>query len=244
MSEQGLIVGCDKYEEWLLPWWWEHYKKTNSYPVAFADFGMTESAKKWCQKRGELITPEEPFARQDQDQIPKEVKILWEKVYGVGIWNFRPIWFKKPLACIESPFEKNIWIDLDCRIESSLESLFNVLEFNVEIAVYKNNKFHQQTLEETGLLLPGESHYSSGIIAFRKDAPIISKWAQLTKCEPHNFSGDQEALSRAIHLEKPVVFDLPLIYNLSWELPPREDTIITHFGGQGKKRLIDDLYTR
>ncbi len=244
MNDLGIVVGCDLNQEWLLPWWWKHYTQVNSYPVAFADFGMTESSRKWCEKRGVVITPPQPFRHEDQESISKEVKILWEKVYGPGIWNFRPTWFKKPFACIESPFEKSIWIDLDCRVEGSLESLFNILEFSIDIALYKNDPYHQKTLEETGLLLPGESHYSSGLMAFRNQAPIIAKWAELTKSEPHNFSGDQEALSRAIYLEKPLVFELPLIYNHSWELPPRGDTIVTHFGGQGKKRLIDELYNR
>ena len=51
----GIVVGADLTQEWLLPWWWSHYSRFNSLPVAFIDFGMSDEMKKWCQERGELI---------------------------------------------------------------------------------------------------------------------------------------------------------------------------------------------
>jgi hypothetical protein len=56
MSQSGIIVGCDANQEWLLPWWWDHYCKHNSYPVAFVDFGMSEAALAWCQEKGQCIS--------------------------------------------------------------------------------------------------------------------------------------------------------------------------------------------
>ena len=52
----GVIVGTDNGIEWCLPWWWKYYQKHNSLPVTFFDFGMTEKARAWCEKRGDVIS--------------------------------------------------------------------------------------------------------------------------------------------------------------------------------------------
>ena len=54
-KEKGILVGCDSKQEWLLEWWYERYSAENQFPVTFADFGMSEKAKAWCARHGELI---------------------------------------------------------------------------------------------------------------------------------------------------------------------------------------------
>jgi hypothetical protein len=241
MKEYGLLVGCDKYEEWLLDWWWSHYSKTNNYPVAFADFGLTEKGKKWCEARGECINCPDLFSKSDQNRICPERRVLWEKVYGKGIWDFRPVWFKKPYACIKSPFEKTIWIDLDCQINADLAPLFTLLDLGAEISVFNNGQAHQKSLSDLNLILNKEAHYSSGVIAFQKNSSVILKWIDLALESSDMFAGDQEALSRAIFLENPSIINLPSIYNWSWELPQNENAHIIHFGGQGKYKILEKL---
>jgi hypothetical protein len=241
MKEYGLLVGCDKYEEWLLDWWWTHYTKTNSYPVAFADFGLTENGKKWCQAHGECVTCPELFSKSDQNRIPEKTRELWEKVYGKGIWDFRPVWFKKPYACIRSPFEKTIWVDLDCQINADLTPLFTLLDLGAEISILKNGPIHQKIRHDLNLILPKEDHYNSGVIAFHKKSPTICKWADLSTESSDMFSGDEEALSRAIYLENPNIIDLPDIYNWSWEFPQNDNAHIIHFHGHGKYKILDRL---
>ena len=101
---QGIIVGCDKAQEWLLPWWWQHYSKLNSYPVAFADFGMTEKAIAWVSERGRYIKlPAAAPLKEVSPERPEFRERTQEK---------RGAWFKKPLACLYSPFPESLWIDL------------------------------------------------------------------------------------------------------------------------------------
>ena len=38
---KAFLIGCDKNVEWLLPWFIENYKKHNSTPLIFADFGIS-----------------------------------------------------------------------------------------------------------------------------------------------------------------------------------------------------------
>ena len=54
-EEDGILIGSDEHLEWAIPWWWENYSRFNSFPVAFADFGMSEAMRAWCRERGELI---------------------------------------------------------------------------------------------------------------------------------------------------------------------------------------------
>lgn len=241
MSEHGFLVGCDKYEEWLLPWWWSHYKTFNTYPVAFADFGLSKNGRKWCERHGECITCPTLFSKSEQKHIPLNTRILWEKVYGKGIWNFRPVWFKKPYACIRSPFDKTVWVDLDCQVKGDLTPLFTLLDMNIELAVLKNGGIHQKIRHELNLILPEETHYNSGVIAFQKKSPTLAKWANLSLHSHQIFSGDEEALSRAIYFENPNMIDLPDVYNWSWEFPPNENAQIIHFHGHGKYKLIDEI---
>lgn len=57
-NDRGIIVGCDQGQEWLMSWWWSHYRKHNKYPVTFADFGLSDRARKWCSERGEVMQVE------------------------------------------------------------------------------------------------------------------------------------------------------------------------------------------
>ncbi len=57
MGKEGILIGCDRNQEWLLPWWWDHYSAHNAYPVAFADFGMSKKALAWCREKGKMLKP-------------------------------------------------------------------------------------------------------------------------------------------------------------------------------------------
>lgn len=124
-KEDGVIVGADMTQEWLLPWWWEHYRKHNSHKVAFVDLGMSLEMKEWCQERGEMIRLwiDDDFIK-EQSQIDIAVVEEWNKAYGRDFWNARIAWFKKPFACLQTPFLRTLWIDLDCEIRGSIQSLF------------------------------------------------------------------------------------------------------------------------
>ena len=93
VATEGVIVGCEISQEWMLDWWWQHYRRHNDYPVVFTDFGMSAEAKEWCKAHGLLTQP-----------------ILLEG---------HP-WFRKPLACARSPFAASIWLDMDCQVNGPL----------------------------------------------------------------------------------------------------------------------------
>src|SRR5579862_7309437 len=128
-QKNGIIVGTDLTQEWLLPWWWKHYSAFNAYPVAFVDFGMSDPVKDWCRERGELISlfVADVFVAEREEIDPALVKQM-EEACGKEFWPSRHAWFKKPLACLQSPFVKSLWIDLDCEIRGQLDPLFDLCE--------------------------------------------------------------------------------------------------------------------
>ncbi len=235
---QGIIAGCDQKQEWLLPWWWKHYSSHNSYPVTFIDFGMSQSAIAWCKERGEcLCMPPTPPIVQKKN-IPTEQRDLWEAHYGKKIWSARKIWFKKPFALLLSPYSFTIWLDLDCQVNGSLEPLFHLLFLGVEIALKKEPQSIQELHRKKKLILPGETNYNCGLIAFRKEATILHQWTEEIACRNHQYTFDQQALARAASNHRPNLLELPDSYNWSASDGLNPNALVIHYHGGILKQLI------
>jgi hypothetical protein len=100
-ADKGVMVGCSKVHEDLLPWWIDNYKKFNKFPVVFADFGISDSMKKYCEQYGKVIN-----------------------MVDVDLEG----WFRKPFAILRAPFKKIIWFDVDVEIKNSIDFLFDYAE--------------------------------------------------------------------------------------------------------------------
>lgn len=233
----GVITGCDKHQEWLLPWWWDHYSRHNHYPVLFADFGMSKKALEWCQEKGNCITVTPTLV--NEESISPSDKQKWENRYGKGIWFCRSTWFKKPLALLNSPFSTGIWIDLDCEVRNGLDPLFHSLAFGGEMALVSEPSFIQSHEKNLKLLLPEEHAYNSGVIVFRPNTDIIHDWIKESSERGHLHAGDQQALSRSIYNRKNTIVELPNIYNWGRVLGENPQALIYHFtGGVGKMEIL------
>jgi hypothetical protein len=230
-EKSGIVVGSDLTQEWLLPWWWKHYSALHSHPVAFVDFGMSEEMKKWCRDRGELIplSVADIFVADKQEIDPVFAEEM-EKACGKWIWPCRHAWFKKPLACLQSPFRKSIWIDLDCQICSPLDELFEIGDYSLSLA--------RETCQPSSHLIV----YNSGVIAFKHGNPVIEEWADQSFERNHEFRGDQDALSAIIHDQNVKIAEMPAIYNWSRCSPPNPHAVILHWHGPpGKATIIHQI---
>lgn len=216
---EGIVVAADEKQEWLLPWWWERYAKHNRYPVLFVNFGMTWKAVAWCKERGKIAVP---LALSPAAAIPRNKRKDWEKLHGKGLWDRRAAWMKKPSAMLLAPFEKSIWLDLDCEVHGSLAPLFQILTFGVEIALSGD------------FLWSGRDGYNSGVIAFRKGSSIFPLW--LKRLSEQAYLGDQDALTEI--LKERGVFTLPRTFNWSPMDGKRSDALITHYHGNLLKALL------
>lgn len=230
MVKEGIIAGCDKNQEWLLSLWWDHYSEHNSYPVAFADFGMSEIGLAWCRKRGTVFRVPE-IKLEGRKEVSYERKKLWEEHYGEGIWFHREICLRKTFAFLQSPFPFSLWIDLDCRVRGSLDPLFALLRDGADIGMRREPDSVQATHRRKGFLKSDEINYNSGVVPYRQDAEIIRNWAREVEERSHEYIFDQHAFAPALKNNPVSMVELPAIYNWSPGDGPNPDALIYHFHG-------------
>ena len=231
MKTQGVITGVDHNLEWILPWWWAHYAAHNSYPVAFADFGMSPKALAFCKERGAIL----PIRKPPQEE---NFSKAFEKEYGKIIWQSRSAWFQKPLALLASPFDETLWLDADCKVQIDLLPLFAPLHLGIDILIAKHP-------EGSPFLQKEVIRYNSGVIAFRKKAPILNKWAKIAREKRNLLPGDEECLSLAIHKTKPRLLELSSLYNWLHDLGENREAFICHYcGPHGKIKALQELKNR
>ncbi len=230
LNEDGIIVGVDLTQEWILPWWWERYRRCNSHPVTFVDLGMSQEKKEWCKERGHYIhlPVANVFVAERKEMDPVLVAELEQK-HGAQFWYSREAWFKKPLACLQSPYRRSIWLDLDCEVRQDIKGVFDLCENPLGIAIAKDLHYHQTQC------------YNTGVVVFKRECHLIEQWAEQAFSLNHEFLGDQDVLSFIMNEQNLQPTLLPSCYNWSrcWGVNP--DAIIFHFHGPAGKRLISIL---
>lgn len=227
----GILVGANARQEWLLPWWWENFSRHNRYQVSFVDFGLSEEKKGWCRERGELITLcTPPLFVKDREEVDVTLVDQWESRFPDTFWESREAWFRKPEACLQSPYEQTVWIDLDCEIVKSLEGLLRSCDHASGIALAKDRAaltFHFPI-------------YNSGVIVFRKNHPLILEWAKQSIEKNRLFRGDQDLLSQIIAENNFPVCELDPIYNWSVGEGKQENVVIYHWLGVAAKSTLQN----
>ena len=228
---RGIVVASDLSQEWLLPWWWDNYVRynnnNNAFPVTFVDMGLSPEMKLWCKERGELVAlPISGLFVTERQDLSSEYVASLEKQHGIKFWESRGAWFRKPLACLQSPYESTLWIDLDCEIKGPLDKIFSLCAHPSGLSIVKEP------------LKTGEMSFNTGVIAFQKGTKLLRDWA-LESLEGHlEYFGDQDVLTAVIKKQNVEVGDLPPIYNLSRFHQPGPDAIIIHWHGHYGKMVI------
>ena len=105
--DRCFLTGSDKKLEDLLPWWHDNLRKYHPHePIVFADFGLSESMRRWCKQRGELL------------EIGKH------PIYA---------WHNKPAAIWQCPYETRCWLDLDCEVVAPVEEIFEYARIGLAV---------------------------------------------------------------------------------------------------------------
>lgn len=231
---QGVITGTNARYEWMLKLWWHYYSQTNTYPVTFMDFGMSKSARLWCESKGSVLSISLPEGiPTPESKIDPLKKREWEVAYK-SPWEARKGWFYKPFALLKTPYEQTLWIDIDTFVIKPLTSLFEISG----LALPQD----QTRVQNPTKLLPGEISYATSLIRFTKNDPLLKKWAQKVKESTHLFLGDQEILSRLICEDQTPITTLPPIFNAKPKPNLSPDTFIVHFGNIAKSELYRKIY--
>lgn len=171
---------------------------------------MTEDALSFCQQRGQVLKICQTFQQNSDTK--------WEKIYGKSASVARSAWLQKPLACASSPFDLSLWIDLDCEILANLAPLFT------------------HAFEDLLIAPDRYASFNSGVVLFRKNTPLIERWAQEALTCHH--MGDQDLLIELIEKTKARITALDSIYNwpISQGLHPQ--IMILHWMGEWGKHYL------
>ena len=235
----GVLIGSDENQEWMLKWWWEHYIAHNTLPVTFFDFGMSKSARMWCERRGPVIKIVLPknFLK-SKEKIPLELQQKWEILYAPTFWDSRPGWFSKSLAFLKTPYDRSVWIDLDCQVLNSIQPLINACTQNDGVAIAREAPHCVEFSKKHDVVLEGEILYNTGVVSFMRHSPLISRWVENNFHRNHEFPGDDDILNRTIFEEKFTVNELSSLYNRrpQYGIPP--ETVIVHYVCTGGKHHI------
>jgi hypothetical protein len=224
MLERGVLIASDENLEWMLPWWWDRYKKQNQDPVLCVDLGMSPAASTWWKERGLYLRPQMNLPSFEKETIVPLRRQTWEKKFSGINWTRRSAWMHKPFIMGLSPFETTLWLDIDCEVRGSLDPLFNTLFFGADFAIARD------PLEE--------QMYNSGVIVMRKGSSLLQRWQQFMRECHAEFLGDQQGLSHLIHQEQLSFLELPAIYNWSAQLDLRAEVLIRHFHGTLMKMAL------
>ena len=233
LGGEGVLTGCDERQEWMLKCWWDHYSKTNSHPVTFFDFGMSKSARLWCEKRGHTISfsLSNTFMKENEPfPLPK----TWTPKQKSGALSQRKIWFTKAFSLLQTPYENSLWTDLDCQVKGSLTPLLRWGSFGVAEDYFETSK----EWKKVGYLPQDAVGYQAGVIVFKRHSPIINAWLKNCYLNRKEDFSDQSILSKTLHHQPFSFHSIPSIYN--WIDPEKEnpDAVIVHHAGNILKRKI------
>lgn len=159
----------------------------------------------------------------------------WEKVFGKAFYTHRSSWYKKPFALLQTPFEKTLWVDIDCEILRDLSPLF---EREGEFWIGRESDPICEHEAELNLIQKDETLYNSGVIFYRKGFDLIKDWAEQVAKEGEAFCSDQHVLSHLIHQRKYNICELEPDYNwrMAWGLNIHAS--IVHWVGTWGKEYI------
>ena len=245
MSQQdkGIIIGADQTQEWMLGWWYSHYRKYCDYPVVICDFGMSKKGLVKAKQIGTILNfDRESLLKLFGKTLCSKKKAAWQVLYSGELQNIHSIWMLKPFALSHTPFEKTLWIDLDCQIQGNLATIFTFIDNLTGFTIAPEMPDYQTLLKAKGYLLPGETVFNSGVIGFRKNCPILDVWKDEILLHHQDHLGDQDALSRIIYRHRFPVHRMPLKYNARQRHANDPSThIVHHVQLWGKKHILEQM---
>ncbi len=243
---QGVIVGVNSNQEWLLPWWLMNFQVHNVLPITFINFGdMTEKAIEWCRLRGNLIDLKmEENLIAPKESVDVDLATMWESMHP-EVWKMREGWFKKPFAMLLSPYERTIWLDVDCQVRGSIETIFSQCENDAGICLAPEADYSQVINFNRKMILPGQLMLNSGVVVYKRGSKAIQEWAHQVHENTHLHFGDQQLLVNILYTHGMGFTYLSREYNWIAESGANPDAVIFHWSGRYKdyvKLQIESMY--
>jgi hypothetical protein len=236
-EEKGILVAFDATFQPLILWWYKSLRKYSSLPIAFINLGnISENVKNWCKKNGYYYDLQKYVKNFKKIKIPQKYKNQWAEQISGDVASVRPYWFTKPVALMTTPFEKTLYLDIDCQVNADINDFFLCLD-EYELALVKYVFQESFSYNKKNITI-----FNSGVIGYKTKAKIIEEWAELSLKFKHDFLGDQDLLSDIIHENKYVPKILPMEWN--WQRLPllnENAKILHHCGGLAKSKLFETI---
>lgn len=236
----GVLVGCDQSQEWLLDWFYTHFRKYNpDCPIAFADFGMSPDRENWCRERGVVLAVPELSTK--GSELPGSLfqgEFYEEYKLDLSGWTSeRLVIFRKPLALAQSPFKRTLWLDLDCQVRGDLAPLMSLALASDKLgATPSGSFFYVKNLSKNLCFLVDK--YNTGVILTEKKSALLDSWISLIDGRI-SFSTDEGSLSFLVEKNQMRITEIPHQYN--WPVHvwgENQEALIYHWlGKEAKQRL-------
>jgi len=158
--ENLVLTGFDEKTEWQFEWFYDNFNRhcPSSVKLMVCDFGMSWNMREKLRRRMFI----EPIM--DMTKTPDKG------------------WFNKPIAMINSPAKKTLWLDTDCEVKSSVGPLFDLIVPN-KLNMVEDVPWTKRR---------GETWYNSGVVGVMGKPPILHTWCNAVRSNPE--VGDQEVL--------------------------------------------------
>lgn len=234
IEQEGIIVGCDWRIQTMIPWWWEQYNRHNSLPVTFIDMGLSAEMLRFCKSKGKVVPLHVPkYLLKKRIPLPGEFSQKLKKKGAEYKKLERLSFFLKPLALMQTPYEKTLWLDFDCHVRAPLSSVFSYCDEHIAMtpmSPHKQKHPVQKTENSKDKIL-----YNCGVICYKRGDGLIRQWARETLFGDAYYYADQDILNELVYKKKIPVKRLPNTYNWivkEWGLNPEAKVI--HYAGLKK----------
>jgi hypothetical protein len=239
LNDQGILAAACQSIEFLIPFWYKALRAHCHLPIAFVDLGMSSEAQAFCRDRGILIDFCHPVPDAGgKENVDPLLALRWEQTHGSGVWHMRKKWFCKPFIFSLSPFQKTLWLDLDCEVRSDITPLLSLCDDSYPIALTPEIEGYQKLFQQYGFSSVLQTIYNSGVVPFIKKSSIIEQWIQESTSASHKYISDQDALSALIHKQNIAVHIMP--YEMNWDRTQghNENALIIHWHSQRGKEIL------
>ncbi|NDD58968.1 MAG: hypothetical protein EBZ47_06955 [Chlamydiae bacterium] len=244
IENEGIITGCDKAQEWMLPYFYKKYAEFNQRPISFIDFGMSNKAKEFCRSIGNLYPLQFPKKYIPSPcNVSSSIQALWNHASGRGdnslFWYKYAKYHHKPLAFLMTPYKNTLWLDVDCEVMKDLSAVFDKIQASPSLCIVPRLKSCQKEYIAKGLAIEGQEGYNSGVVGYGRESSVILDWANETLHKHHLFMTDEDLFASLCLEKKYSITHLDAMYN--W-MPHSHgwnpEAAIFHWVGEAGKHLL------
>jgi hypothetical protein len=143
-----------------------------------------------------------------------------------------------PFMLEKSPYEKTVWVTLDCQVRGPLDTLFEACEHPSGFALIHEEPIIQQASHKMGLVEKREIIYKIQVMAYRK-TPLLQAWIKTTLQQHENFIFCFYVLSHLLYKKKLEIHPLAPLYAWKVQTGINPQSVINHWEGAWGKDMIE-----